>query len=101
MTRQNYILSDPASDLELPLLSYQLPSVLNKDEAERVLQQPDVGKVTGLRDRAILEMLYSTGMRRTELLNLKFDDLDRKRGVATIRQGKGEGTASCPWEKEH
>ena len=96
MTRQNYILCDPASDLELPLLSYQLPSVLNKDEAERVLQQPDVGKMTGLRDRAILEMLYSTGMRRTELLNLKFDDLDRKRGVATIRQGKGRRDRVVP-----
>jgi integrase/recombinase XerD len=96
MTRQNYILCDPASDLELPLLSYQLPSVLNKDEAERVLQQPDVGKMTGLRDRAILEMLYSTGMRRTELLNLKFDDLDRTRGVATIRQGKGRRDRVVP-----
>jgi integrase/recombinase XerD len=41
-------------------------------------------------------MLYSTGMRRTELLNLKFDDLDRKRGVATIRQGKGRRDRVVP-----
>ena len=96
MARQNYILCDPASDLELPLLSYQLPSVLNKDDAERVLQQPDVGNLTGLRDRAILEMLYSTGMRRAELLNLRLFDLDRRRGVVTIRQGKGRRDRVVP-----
>jgi integrase/recombinase XerD len=96
MARQNHILCDPASDLELPLLSYQLPSVLNKDEAERVLQQPDVAKMAGLRDRAILEMLYSTGMRRAELLNLRLYDLDPNRGVVTVRQGKGRRDRVVP-----
>lgn len=96
MMQQNYILCDPASDLELPRLSYQLPSVLTKDEAELVLQQPNVGMVMGLRDRAILEMLYSTGMRRAELLNLRLYDLDRKRGVVTIREGKGRRDRVVP-----
>jgi len=96
MTRQNYILCDPASDLELPLPSYQLPSVLTKDEAELVLRQAKVDTRVGLRNRAILEMLYSTGMRRAELLNLRLHDLDRKRGVVTIRQGKGRRDRVVP-----
>jgi integrase/recombinase XerD len=96
MTRQNYLLHDPASDLELPLLSYRLPSVLTKDEAELVLHQTKVDTPLGLRDRAILEMLYSTGMRRAELLNLRLDDLDRQRGVVTIREGKGRRDRVIP-----
>jgi integrase/recombinase XerD len=96
MTRENHILCDPASDLELPLLSYRLPSVLSKEEAERVLLQPAVDKLTGLRDRVILEMLYSTGMRRAELLNLRLHDLDRDRGVVAIREGKGRRDRVVP-----
>ena len=96
MTRQNYILHNPASELELPRLGFQLPSVLSQDETEQVLAQPDVADPVGVRDRAILETLYSTGMRRTELLNLKLYDVDRKRGVVTIRQGKGKKDRVIP-----
>jgi integrase/recombinase XerD len=96
MTRQNYILHNPASELELPRLGYQLPSVLNKDEAELVLQQPDVSDPVGIRDRAMLEVLYSTGMRRMEVLNLKLYDVDRKRGIVTICEGKGKKDRVVP-----
>ena len=64
LARQNRILSNPASDLDLPRRERRLPrESLTPQEAERVLAQPDVTKPLGLRDRAILETFYSTGMR--------------------------------------
>jgi integrase/recombinase XerD len=71
LTYREYIPRDPAAELELPRVGYKLPSVLNKEEAERVLCQPNVGESSGIRDRAMLEMLYSSGLRRMELLHLK------------------------------
>jgi integrase/recombinase XerD len=96
MKCQGYLSKDPAAEVELPRLAYRLPTVLTKEQVERVLQQPDVGSLLGIRDRAILEMLYSTGMRRTELLRLRLTDVDRGRGVATIRQGKGKRDRVVP-----
>jgi integrase/recombinase XerD len=96
MTRQNYILHNPASEIELPRLGFQLPSVLSQDEVELVLQQPNVADLIGVRDRAMLETLYSTGMRRMELLKLKLYDVDRRRGVVTIREGKGKKDRVIP-----
>ena len=88
MARQRLILHNPASELELPRLGHRLPKhVLTTSEAERVLAQPDVNDPLGLRDRALLETLYSTGMRRLELANLKLYDLDTERGTLMIRQG--------------
>jgi site-specific recombinase XerD len=89
MTRRDYIAQDPASELELPRIGYKLPSVLTKDETELVLQQPNLQTRLGMRDRAMLEMLYSTGIRRTELIHLKIYDVDKKHGLVTIREGKG------------
>lgn len=94
--RRNYIPDDPASELELPRMGYKLPSVLNKEEAELVLQQPMVQRPTGVRDRAMLEMLYSTGMRRMELQHLKLYDVDKKHGLVTIREGKGKRDRIVP-----
>jgi integrase/recombinase XerD len=96
MTRQNYILHNPASEIELPRLSFQLPSVLSQDEVELVLGQPNVADPIGVRDRAMLETLYSTGMRRMELLKVKLYDVDRRRGVVTIREGKGKKDRVIP-----
>src|SRR5271155_2738954 len=91
MTRQNLILHNPASEIELPRLGYRLPKhVLTISEVEQVMMQPNVADPIGLRDRAILETLYSTGMRRLELINLKLYDLDAERGTILIRQGKGK-----------
>src|SRR5262249_24092237 len=65
-------------------------------ETEQVLAQPDIHDPLGLRDRALLETLYSTGMRRMELINLKLYDLDTERGAVTIRQGKGKKDRVVP-----
>ncbi len=97
MARQNLLLHNPASEIVLPRMGSRLPKyVLNVEEAERVIQQPDVGTPEGLRDRAILETLYSTGMRRMELAHLKVYDLDNDRGTVTIRQGKGRKDRVIP-----
>jgi integrase/recombinase XerD len=63
---------------------------------EKVLEQPDTETFVGIRDRAILEVFYCTGIRRTELMRLKIDDLDRERGVLTIREGKGKRDRTVP-----
>jgi len=97
MARQRLILHNPASELELPRLGQRLPKhVLTTAEAERVLAQPDLNDPLGLRDRALLETLYSTGMRRRELANLKLYDLDTELGTLMIRQGKGKKDRVIP-----
>jgi integrase/recombinase XerD len=70
--------------------------VLSVSEVERVLNQVDPKAPLGLRDRAILETLYATGMRRMELLHLHCYDLDSERGTVLIRQGKGRKDRLLP-----
>jgi integrase/recombinase XerD len=97
LARQNYLLHNPASELILPRLENRLPKyILNAEEAERVLAQPDVTTPKGLRDRAILETFYSTGMRRIEVVNLKLYDIDADRSTVMIRQGKGKKDRHIP-----
>lgn len=94
--RQGHIRHDPAKALELPRTAYKLPTVLTKQQADKVLAQPDVGRLAGIRDRTLMEVLYSTGIRRSELMRLKIDDLDRERGVVTIREGKAKRDRTVP-----
>ena len=90
MTRQNHILHNPASDLELPRLGRSLPkNIFSAQEVERIVQLCEVEEPIGLRDRAILEVLYSTGLRRMEMIALKLYDLSLDRGLLLVRQGKG------------
>jgi integrase/recombinase XerD len=97
MTRQNHIMHNPAWELELPKQGHTLPRhVLSVREAELVLQQPEIGDPLGLRDRALLEVLYSTGMRRMEVAGLKLYDLDFDGGTLLIRQGKGRKDRMVP-----
>ncbi|MGB8495495.1 MAG: site-specific tyrosine recombinase XerC [Candidatus Acidiferrum sp.] len=97
MTRQNHILHNPASEIELPRLGHRLPKhVLSASEVEQVMMQPNLADPIGLRDRAILEVFYSTGMRRTEAIHLKLFDLDLERGTILIRQGKGKKDRFVP-----
>jgi integrase/recombinase XerD len=87
---------NPAAELELPRVGYKLPNVMNKDEVERVLSQPKIEVPLGVRDRAMLELLYSSGLRRMELLHLKLYDVDQKHGLVTVRQGKGKRDRVVP-----
>jgi integrase/recombinase XerD len=97
MARNHHILHNPASELEMPKIGFRLPkAVLTAQEAEQILAQPNIHEPLGLRDRAILETLYSTGMRRQELSNLKIWDVDGERETVMIRQGKGKKDRMIP-----
>jgi integrase/recombinase XerD len=90
-------LSSCAPHLDLPREERRLPRVvLTAREADQVLSQPNVHDLLGLRDRAILEMLYSTGLRRTELTNLMIHDLDQSRQTVFVRLGKGKKDRIVP-----
>jgi len=97
LARQNYILYNPAADIDLPRREHRLPKhVLTISEAEQVINQANITQRLGIRDRAILETLYSTGIRRCELVNLRTYDLDIDRGTLIVRQGKGKKDRMIP-----
>ncbi len=81
---------------------------MTSDEVDRILNQTDVYGDTGIRDRAILETFYSTGIRRMELVNLKLVDIDLRYGSLMVRQGKGNkdrlvplGERACAWIQKY
>jgi integrase/recombinase XerD len=97
LTRNNFLLYNPASELELPRTEKRLPkAILTIEEVERVLAQPDLRDPLGVRDRAIMETLYSTGIRRKELVGLSIFGFDRDRGTIWIRLGKGKKDRVVP-----
>ena len=97
LAQTNRILYNPASELELPRAEQRLPRVvLSVPEVEAVLAQPDITNPFGLRDRAIMEVFYSTGMRRFELTSLSVYDLDMASGTVSIREGKGRKDRVIP-----
>jgi integrase/recombinase XerD len=90
LARENYILSNPASELELPRVHRRLPAhIFEPEEIERMMAHTLVHGELGVRDRALLETLYSSGIRRSELINLKLYDADLKNGSLRVRWGKG------------
>jgi integrase/recombinase XerD len=90
LVRENLLPSNPASDLVLPRALKRLPrSILSIEEVEQILAQPDTETPIGLRDRALMELLYSTGIRRLELVKMNTDDLDQRRRLLLVREGKG------------
>lgn len=97
LTKSNYILANPAADLELPRKIKHLPRVvLSAKEMEKVFQQFNLNDPLGLRDRAICEMFYSSGIRRGELSALKLIDVDAERRIIFIREGKGWKDRTVP-----
>ncbi|EAN2890732.1 recombinase XerD, partial [Salmonella enterica] len=97
MTRQNLILANPAADLELPRLEKCLPRyILSVDEVEQVLALPDLTTPAGIRDRVLMELLWSTGVRRSEAAGLDVFSVDANRRILTIVQGKGKQDRVVP-----
>lgn len=95
--RNNHVLYNPASELEMPRLPRRLPRhVLTRTEVESVLATCALGGAVAVRDRAILETFYSTGLRRLELANLKLYDLDWEAGCVWVREGKGKKDRVVP-----
>ena len=104
-TRSHHILTNPASDIELPRQAMRIPRhVFSIAEIETIMNQTDIGTPQGVRDRAMLETLYSTGIRRSELVNLNERDIDLVRGTLLVIEGKGRkdrmvplGSRACAW----
>ena len=97
LCRSNHILYNPASELEMPRPEKRLPEEpLSVSQVETILGQPDLDDPLGVRDRAMMELLYSCGMRRSELTRLEFTDLNRERRTLQIRQGKGKKDRVVP-----
>jgi integrase/recombinase XerD len=92
---QELISADPSINLESPKIRRTLPGYLRLEEVERLLEQPDEKTPLGLRDRAMLEVLYSTGLRVSELINLGVSDLDAKVGCVRCI-GKGDKERIVP-----
>lgn len=89
-TRQRHLLFNPASELLLPRLPRRLPHhILSIAQVQSILNQPDLDTPAGVRDRAMLETLYSSGVRRIELVQLGLYDVDTRGGSLTVRGGKG------------
>jgi integrase/recombinase XerD len=93
--QQELITADPAANLESPKLRRTLPGCLRIGEVDRLLEQPDASTPLGLRDLAMLELLYSTGLRVSELTGLRVADLDNKVGCVRCI-GKGDKERIVP-----
>ena len=97
LARQNVLMHNPASELELPRPEKRLPQeVLSQAQVEKLLSVPDVSDPLGVRDRALLELFYSTGIRRAELCRLELPDLNAERRTLHVRQGKGRKDRVVP-----
>jgi integrase/recombinase XerD len=107
LLRESRIAADPTRNLDTPKLPRQLPGTLSEAEVETLLAAPDVQTATGLRDRAMLEVLYATGLRVSELTGLRLTALNLADGVLRVT-GKGGkdrlvplGEAAVDWTRRY
>jgi integrase/recombinase XerD len=90
LCRSDHLGANPAADLELPRHQPRsLPKALTPDEIRLLMSVPDLSDPLGIRDRAILELFYASGLRRGAVANLNLEDIDLERGVLFSRKGKG------------
>lgn len=93
-----HIKKHPAEDLDTPQKGFYLPKFMTAEEVEKLLSQPDVSQEIGLRDRAILEIMYASGLRVSEAANLRIQDIDIDAGILTCK-GKGNKQRKVPLGK--
>lgn len=97
---KGYIASNPAKDVSYAKVPKRLPrSILTKSEMKRLLHAPDTATLLGYRDRTILEVLYSTAIRKAEINNLLVDDVDYAQGFLRVNEGKGKKDRVVPLGK--
>lgn len=95
--RRGFMLHDPAAAVEYPRSELRLPrSILTKQEARKLVEAPDTKSPAGLRDRAILETFYATGIRVSELKKLTLQDVDTEERVLRVVRGKGGKDRNVP-----
>ena len=98
---EHFLLADPGAGVELPRVPRALPrAFLSEEQATQLIEAPDVTTSLGLRDRAVLEVLYGTAIRNTELCRLSLDEVDLERRELRIHQGKGGKSRVVPLGEE-
>jgi integrase/recombinase XerD len=90
------LLYNPAEPITIPKVARPLPHVLNESEIARLIEMPDLTTTIGLRDRALMEVLYATGLRHGEAHRLDLYDVDLRAGRLTVREGKGRRDRIVP-----
>ncbi len=95
LVREGRLMADPTADVEAPILGQSLPKYLVAEEVDKLLEQPDTSTPLGLRDKAMLELLYATGMRVSELVQVRVADLDKELGIIRCL-GKGNKERLIP-----
>ncbi|MAG46707.1 MAG: site-specific tyrosine recombinase XerD [Gammaproteobacteria bacterium] len=99
LTVRHNLKEDPTSRVESPKLGKSLPKTLSEEEVERLIQAPDVDDDIGLRDRAMLELIYACGLRVSELISLDILNINLRQGVIRVI-GKGEKERLVPMGEE-
>ena len=94
--KQGWMEDNPAKVISTPKLDHPVPEFLSEEEMERFLERPDSGAVLGLRDRAILELFYASGIRLSELVGINLDDLNLEERMLRVR-GKGRKERLVPF----
>lgn len=95
LVREGLCTEDPSADIAMPRLGRPLPRHVGEEEVESLLRSPDTDTPLGLRDRTMLEVLYATGLRVSELVGLRADQVDLTQGVVRVK-GKGDRERLVP-----
>lgn len=90
LCKQNIIVDDPSANIESPKIKKKLPQILSIDEVSILLDQPNTNELKGIRDKAMIEVLYATGIKVTELTSLKLKDINLTLGCIKCSYGKKE-----------
>ncbi|KAF0249112.1 MAG: integrase/recombinase XerD [bacterium] len=96
MSQQKTILANPAEHLSLPVLKSKLTNLLTQKQVSDLIEQADPNTTIGLRDRALMETLYATGIRHMEAHNLDLYDIDTREQILMVREGKGMKSRLLP-----
>jgi integrase/recombinase XerD len=99
LVREKIISNSPVADIDSPKMPSNLYEILTLNEVEQILKSIDVSSDDGIRDKAILELMYGTGIRASELVDMKLDDIDWKQKVIRIT-GKGKKTRLVPFHED-
>ena len=94
--RNGVLMKDPSADVKMPRLGLYLPSSLTETEVEQLLAVPNLETLVGARDRTILELLYATGLRISELINAKIHQINTRQGAIRV-MGKGSKERLVPF----
>ncbi|MCP3870249.1 MAG: site-specific tyrosine recombinase XerD [Gammaproteobacteria bacterium] len=97
--REGWVINDPSTRINAPKLGRPLPRSMSEASVEAILQAPDTGDLEGFRDRVMLEILYATGLRVSELVGLRLDQVSINQGVVRV-VGKGNKERLIPFGEE-